>query len=132
MKCKHCNREMILDISKILLSNPPKQIYTCPKCGSVEYVTSTTVPYDLGLVKIEVDENNSYPATSKLEIETPSDEEMEIRADERRKVVEEIREGLIYYTSCVMCENCGIIQPDNYIKRDGLNEILDKVEKGDK
>lgn len=94
MKCKHCNREMVLDTSKILISNSPKQIYTCPKCGSIEYVTSTTVPYDLDSGMIIVDENNPYPVTSKLEVGKPSDEEMKIRADERKKVAEEIREKL--------------------------------------
>lgn len=82
MKCKHCSGEMVLDNGKILTGYPLKLVYTCPRCGDIEieYVT-TTVPFDLGSGMIIVAGNNLYPATSKLEIRTPSDEEMRIRAD---------------------------------------------------
>ena len=85
MKCKHCNREMVLDTGKILLSYPPKQVYICPKCGSIECVS-----LDDGSIFVYADEHN--PTGVIGEIEIPLNEEIEIRADERKKVIEEIRE----------------------------------------
>lgn len=44
-----------------------------------------------------------------------------------KKICEELKEHIIYYVSSVMCENCGCIQSDNYIKLDGLIEVLNKI-----
>ena len=46
----------------------------------------------------------------------------------RKEVCEEIKEKVVYYVASVMCENCGCIQPENYIKHDGLMEILDQIQ----
>ena len=122
MKCKHCNKEMILDTGKILLSNPPKQVYICPKCGSIECVS-----LDDGSIFVYADEHN--PTGVIGEIEIPLNEEMEIRADERKKVVEEIKKRLAKQRMKMQDNTHCYLQSAVYWQ--DIVAILDQVEKGE-
>ena len=38
MKCERCRKDLIIDTTNLLLSNPPKYKAYCPWCGNVNYV----------------------------------------------------------------------------------------------
>ena len=112
MRCNHCNTEMILDNSVVFTIYPAQNQYKCPKCGYIDFSKAVTTPKDYAPIYYQ----------------TVTEEQ--VRADERKKVVEKIREkfkeNLIDWY-----EDEDNANKELYLDADELWRTLDQVEKGE-